>query len=344
MVIFDFSCPHCGTTLEAKDEWRGRVTQCPECKKNITVPLVKKVDYEALEEEYKKKVFWKRLILFCILLIAVSALAGGIIYHKHQAEQRKIQEKRLREEKRLAEEKRRAEERRLREEKRLAEEKRRAEEKQRIKEVITAELERADKCKTPQEAVEILEKLLNNYSQYYDLLPEVKRKRDIFREGVYIKQAVWRAKNSNLYYEKISLLDNVIRRYPLNPYCEEAKKLLLKYKTEQEKYEAEKRAIQRQIAETEQEIREKREKERLKNQERREREWRESQNRQAAAIEQMRCRWCKGTGRRSSVSSKRDCSYCLGHGIKMTEAERQSHRRHCGTYKSTRFGCYRFRR
>ena len=52
MGKFEFSCPYCGTSLEAEETWRGKVTLCPECKKRLTVPSE---DYEALEARANRK-------------------------------------------------------------------------------------------------------------------------------------------------------------------------------------------------------------------------------------------------------------------------------------------------
>ena len=49
MAVFKFSCPFCRESLEAKDEWRGKLTQCPECGKNLVVPLISKVDYDEFD-------------------------------------------------------------------------------------------------------------------------------------------------------------------------------------------------------------------------------------------------------------------------------------------------------
>lgn len=347
MAVFKFSCPFCRESLEAKDEWRGKLTQCPECGKNLVVPLISKVDYDEFDAAVNKK----RLLWCLALFIAAAAVWGVFAWRNHQVEQKRIakrvlaekrheeiriaeekrraEAKRLFEEKRIAEEKRRAEERRMLEEKRIAEEKRRAEtqrileerriaeEKRRdeekriaeeklreVKKVINAELARAENCKTPREAVEILDKLINKYFKYSDLLLEVRRKQKIFSEGAKIQQEIWRAKNSEHYYTKISILENIIRSYPLNPYADEAKNLLLEFKAEKKKME-------------------------------------ENSNR--SDLNEDVCRWCRGTGKRNRLSSTFDCSFCCGHGVAMSRIEANRHRPYCGRYKSTRFGCSGFR-
>ncbi|MEI8064556.1 MAG: hypothetical protein WCH84_10900, partial [Verrucomicrobiota bacterium] len=38
MGDFTFSCPHCKQSLEASDEMRGQLVDCPTCKKPIEIP------------------------------------------------------------------------------------------------------------------------------------------------------------------------------------------------------------------------------------------------------------------------------------------------------------------
>ena len=346
MAVFKFPCPFCRESLEANDEWRGKLTQCPECGKNLVVPLISKVDYDEFDAAVNKK----RLLWCLALFIAAAAVWGVFAWRNHQVEQKRIakrilaekrheeiriaeekrraEAKRLFEEKRIVEEKRRAEERRMLEEKRIAEEKRKAEEKRLLEEkriaeekklreiekFIKAELARAESCQTPKEAMEILDKLVSTYSQYPNLLLEVRRKLKIFQEGTKIQQEIWRAKNNEHYYMKISILENIIRFYPLNPYTEEAKELLLEFKAERKEMEEQKnKSVQ------------------------------ERQSTEGRNANEYMCRWCSGTGKRSRLSSTFDCSFCCGHGVAMSRMEADRHRPHCGRYKSTRFNCNRYR-
>jgi DNA-directed RNA polymerase subunit RPC12/RpoP len=38
MPDLEFSCPSCGQVLEAPDDMRGEVVECPGCQQQITVP------------------------------------------------------------------------------------------------------------------------------------------------------------------------------------------------------------------------------------------------------------------------------------------------------------------
>ena len=321
MKKFDFSCPYCKTLCEAEEEWRGMETECPECKRTVRIPLSTENDYQAARAAFEKKALQKKLILCGLLLLIAGALFGTYAYRKHAAAQRRLEARRRAAEQRALEEKKRAEAQRI-----LAEKIRKG------NESISRELERADKCKTPQEAIAILEPLRTAYS-WHPSAHKIRQKLEFFKVGAYIRQEILRAGDLRRPALQISVLDSVIIRYPLHPFTEEAKKMLSECKAqlrkaeekrqaimkkrleEDRRYEAERLMNQRRIAEAERRIQDQRMKEYQERRENALREQRESNRRIAEKYQETVCRWCKGAGKRSSISSRRDCSFCHGTGI-----------------------------
>ena len=383
MAVFEFSCPSCGTALEGNEELCGRTITCPKCGSNLVFPVISRngAEVPAVKPDKRKKFFFL-LLLLAVLLCGGSVVWKRYSLEQSRAENALLKEQYLTEElqllekrqqalekrleedkkafeekylariKRLAEEKRELEKQRItlieesnqREIQRSAEEKRELEERARVEKIINGELERAMKCSTPQAALEIVDNLINSYACYQDLLQKVYRKRLIFGEGVDILQVIERAKGNEDYSTKISLLENLIKIYPDNPYTEDARKLLLGFIEEKKKIDAYREEERLAAARAEM------------NRNRgvantrpvtvaRPVTYTQPVTRQVQQSQSVRdtgiCRWCEGTGKRSGISSTRDCTFCLGHGKAMSRVERERHREFCVTYKNSAFYCGR---
>ncbi|MBO5308171.1 MAG: hypothetical protein J6C40_09225 [Lentisphaeria bacterium] len=78
MATFNFNCPQCGNLLSGEDEWRGMESECPYCKKNITIPLAfRKTPLPKPQKSAKAKVIltnlpWKQIIIFTILVLSIT--------------------------------------------------------------------------------------------------------------------------------------------------------------------------------------------------------------------------------------------------------------------------------
>ena len=78
MTTFNFNCPQCKNSLSAQEEWRGLTTECPYCKKNITIPLAfRNTPLPKPQKSTKAKVIltnlpWKQIIIFTILVLSIT--------------------------------------------------------------------------------------------------------------------------------------------------------------------------------------------------------------------------------------------------------------------------------
>ena len=78
METFNFNCPQCKNSLSAQEEWRGLTTECPYCKKNITIPLAfRNTPLPKPQKSAKAKVIltnlpWKQIIIFTILVLSIT--------------------------------------------------------------------------------------------------------------------------------------------------------------------------------------------------------------------------------------------------------------------------------
>ncbi len=78
METFNFNCPQCKNSLSAQEEWRGLTTECPYCKKNITIPLAfRNTPLPKPQKSAKAKVIltnlpWKQIIIFTILVLSTT--------------------------------------------------------------------------------------------------------------------------------------------------------------------------------------------------------------------------------------------------------------------------------
>lgn len=53
-MAIKFKCPHCQTGLEAASEFAGKQSQCPQCKKELTIPEKDEETSTAKEKPAKK--------------------------------------------------------------------------------------------------------------------------------------------------------------------------------------------------------------------------------------------------------------------------------------------------
>lgn len=380
MQLFDFSCPHCGTIFKAKDSWNGLSIKCPGCKRSVKIAAGNTGRFKQDTGSLLKN-RGKNLLLFFALLTAAVLISAGIIYRwhtvgrkhiektrraeekralqpAHQAEAKRLQiEKHLTVEKALPPEKRLTQEKAVpaakpgAEEKRVLTEKQNAEKAKQLETVfIKQEIARAVQCTAPEETVKKLDKLLRTFPLRQDLHPEIRSKRKLYGEKIHIDREILRAENSGVYSEKISLLENVIKRYPVNPFNEKARTLLSAYRAEDQ-------AIREKIAACDQ-TEKKSGARKIQDENPMQSEIQSealSENRSQSAKRFLSpapqrtkaenlssediCRWCRGSGKRVRFSSIRDCTFCLGHGTRMSYTERQHHKPSCRTFRKSQIGC-----